>query len=90
MKLQKMLLQVAVAALIGTAAIVATTGGAAAYVVCNHDGDCWHTDARYSYPDRGYERHPDEWYFHHHFDRGRYRDYHEGRGYWRNGLWVTF
>jgi len=37
--------------------------------------------------------HPDDWYFHRHWDSDRdyhWRGYHEGRGYWRNGVWITF
>ncbi len=38
-----------------------------------------------------YDYHPDDWYFHRRWDDGRYhfRDYHAGRGYYRNGLWIT-
>ncbi len=46
----------AVACLMGGVAVIATTAPAAARVVCNDSGDCWHTDARYSYPGRGYTR----------------------------------
>jgi hypothetical protein len=34
---------------------------------------------------------PDDWYFHQHWDGDRdrhYRDYHEGRGYYKGGVWV--
>ncbi len=34
----------ALAALMATGVIVATAAPAAARVVCNRDGDCWHTD----------------------------------------------
>src|SRR4051812_38090345 len=65
-----------------------------ARVVCSASGDCWHTDSDYSYNrDLRVEAHPDDWYFHRHWDSDRehhWRDYHEGRGYWRNGVWVTF
>jgi hypothetical protein len=75
----------------GFAAVPSTAFGA---VVCNRDGDCWHTDRTYRYP-RGMitERHPDHWYFHENWTEGRdrhWRDYHEGRGYYRGGVWVTF
>lgn len=71
--------------------LVALTGTASARIVCNAEGDCWHTDARYHYPGVGYVYHPDDWYFHQTWDANRHwRDYHRGRGYWRGGVWVTF
>ncbi len=79
-----------------TAALLASAAGvfaspASAYVVCDRDGDrCWHTEARYHYPQGRYAWHPDDWYFHRHWDADHWRDYHEGRGYWRNGVWITF
>jgi len=39
-----------------------------------------------------FDFHPDDWYFHRHWDndsRYHYRDYHAGRGYYRNGIWIT-
>ena len=87
---KKSLIHGAIGALIALGGIAATASSASAYVVCNRDGDCWHTDTRYHYPGVGYVYHPDEWYFHHTFDRDHWRDYHPGRGYWRGGVWVTF
>ena len=43
------------------------------------------------YPDQRFVRHPDDWYFHRHWDNDRqyhWREYHEGRGYYENGVWV--
>ena len=41
-----------------------------------------------------FEYHPDDWYFHRSWsdrgDRMHWRDHHEGQGYWRNGVWITF
>ena len=63
---------------------------ASAYVACNAEGDCWHTDRRVAPPGVRFDYHPDDWYFHQHFDdHRRFRDYHEGRGYWRGGVWVN-
>ena len=90
----KTLKHIAVAALFGAAAFAATTGGASAYVACNRFGDCWHMDHRYHYdPDLKVQFHDDGWYFHRSWDHDRdhrSHDWHDGRGYWRNGLWVTF
>ena len=83
-----------VAVLIGIGAFVATAGTASAYVVCNRFGDCWHSDQRYRYtPSIGVRIHPDHWYFHRDWARApnrHWREYREGRGYYRNGVWITF
>lgn len=81
--------------LFGTAlaigALVALPTSASAYIACDRDGDhCWHTDVRYHYPQGHYDWHPDDWYFHRHWDQNNWHEYHEGRGYWRNGVWITF
>ena len=84
----------AAAALLGLGAIALSAGTASAEVVCNHEGDCWHTDRHYHY-EHGVqvEVHPDSWYFHRDWDHDNdhhWRGHHEGRGYWRNGVWITF
>ncbi|HLJ51995.1 MAG TPA: hypothetical protein VKT24_01345 [Rhizomicrobium sp.] len=90
----KTMAKLAGAALLSAAAFAISAGSAAAYVVCNAEGDCWHTDNRYHYrPGVHVEFHPDSWYFHRDWDNDRdrhWRGHHEGRGYWRNGVWVTF
>lgn len=91
MTARKNLILSAFGALLAIGGLAATTSSASAYIVCNREGDCWHTDTRYRYPGVGYRYHPDEWYFHRTWNaRNRWRDYHEGRGYWRGGVWVTF
>lgn len=88
MKLKTLLL----AGGLSLSALVAVASPASAYVVCNRDGDCWHTDRRVTVPGVTFSYHPDDWYFHQHWDADRDRhwhDYHEGRGYWRNGVWIT-
>jgi len=88
----KALSAAAIAVAMGTAALITTTAPAAARVVCNSAGDCWHTDQRGGYPPSlGIQVHPDDWYFHQHWDGGdrHYRDYHEGRGYYRSGVWIN-
>lgn len=81
----------ALGAAAGIGAMVALAAPASAYLACNSNGDCWHTEARYHAPGIRFEYHPDDWYFHRHWDGDRYhyRDYHEGRGYYRNGIWIT-
>jgi len=69
----------------------AMTAPASALIACNPQGDCWHADRREAVPGLAFEYHPDDWYFHHDW-RGdgfhHWRDYHEGRGYWHDGVWV--
>ena len=86
--MKKLLLQSAFAALIGAGALAATATSASAYIACNRAGDCWHTHDRYRYPSGfGIVVHRDNWHWRgHHY---RWHE-HEGRGYWRNGLWITF
>ena len=84
--------KLALAAGVGFAALTISTLGASAYVACNHEGDCWHTEARVRVPGVTFDYHPDDWYFHRHWDGDRehhWREWHEGRGYWRNGVWIT-
>jgi hypothetical protein len=91
MNTKKLLLSGVTAAVLAMGGLVATTIAASAYVVCNSDGDCWHTETHYTYPGTGFVSHPDDWYFHQTWDANHHwRDYHEGRGYYRGGLWVTF
>ena len=87
---KKIFSTVAIAVLMGTGALVATAGTASARVVCNAEGDCWHTDTNDTYPGPGFTYHPDDWYFHQTWDSNHHwRDYHEGHGYYRNGLWLN-
>ena len=70
---------------------LAAAAPASAYVTCNREGDCWHTDTRVRVPGVTFDYHPDDWYFHRHWDADHdhhWREYHEGHGYWRNGVWI--
>ena len=89
MKMRTLMLQGALAAIVGAGAMVATAAPASAAVVCNREGDCWHTRDRYDYrPAFGLTIHGDDWRWGHR-DRYRWRE-HTGRGYWRNGIWLSF
>jgi hypothetical protein len=72
---------------------LALAAPASAYIACNREGDCWHTDRRVTAPGVTFSFHPDDWYFHRDWDHDkdmRWRsERHEGRGYWRNGVWIT-
>jgi hypothetical protein len=87
------LINISLAALMGAGAL-ATASTASAAVACNRAGDCWHTDSRYKYDrDLHVQYHPDDWYFHQTWENNKdrhYRDYHTGRGGYRNGIWFSF
>jgi len=91
---KNVLLTAAIATLCGVGTLAVTAGTASAYVVCSASGDCWHTDSKYKYaPEVKAQVHPDHWYFHQTWtdqkDR-QMREYHAGRGYYRNRIWITF
>jgi hypothetical protein len=72
------------------ALLMATAANAA--VVCNDAGDCWRVKEKHQYP-AGVNIHiyGDDWKW----DDAdaanyRWRDAREGRGYWRDGVWITF
>jgi hypothetical protein len=92
MKLKKLFLTTVTASLLGVGGLAAVATSASAYLACNTEGDCWHTERREHVPGVTFQYHPDDWYFHQHWEADHdhhYRDYHEGRGYWRNGVWIT-
>ena len=89
--MKKTLTLAAIAATLAIGGVAATATTASAAIVCNRDGDCWHVDNRLAYPHMRFERHPDDWYFHRHWDNDRdhhWREYHEGRGYYDHGVWM--
>jgi uncharacterized protein YraI len=91
--MKKTLTSVALAGVLGAAALALTATSASAYVVCNEGGDCWHVKDQYTYPaGMGVVVHDDKWNWDaEHDTRVKYRWHeHEGRGYWRDNTWVTF
>ncbi len=85
----KLLIQGALVTLLGAGAIVATATPASAYIACNRYGDCWHVREHYTYrPAWGITVHDDNWRWRD-ARRHHWRE-HDGRGYWRGGVWVTF
>jgi len=73
--------------------IAATTAGAAsADVVCNRWGDCWRVHERYdTYPPAvGITFHDDAWWAAHPSGHWRWHDRDDDRGYYRDGIWVSF
>lgn len=93
-KIAKILATAGLTAAVVCGAVGLSAGSASAYVVCNNAGECWHTDHHYRYGhDVQIQVHPDDWYFHRdwaHDNDHHWRDYHQGRGYYRNGAWITF
>jgi hypothetical protein len=86
----KLKLTTVLAGLMAAGAVTATASSASAYVVCNRAGDCWHTHARPAYGP-GYILHGDDWYFHRTWagdPHYRWHEWHDGRGFWRDGVWV--
>jgi hypothetical protein len=74
------------------AGIVAFTAPASAAIVCNEDGDCWRVKRKYEYrPEFRLKVYDDDWRWGD-SDKHRYRwrDAHDGPGYWRKGVWITF
>ena len=92
MILKKALLTGVTAAALSLGGLMASTVGASAYVACNRDGgDCWHTDRHEHYRDVNVQWHQDNWYWHHDWDNEKnlhWHHHHDGRGYWRSGVWV--
>jgi hypothetical protein len=76
----------AAVAAIAVGVLALSAPAASARIVCNEDGDCWHSHDDFVVPGVHLDVHPDNWKFgedNHH----RWHE-HEGRGYWRGGNWV--
>lgn len=74
-----------------TCALALMSSAASAEIVCNREGDCWHAKETYHYrahPEFGIAVHPDHWRWREHeHHKYRWRE-HDGRGYWREGVWI--
>ena len=85
----KMIMALGVAASFVAGSLTLTTTTASAAIVCNTDGDCWHTAQVYEYkPEFNLLVHPDDWKWKE-GERHAWRE-HEGRGYWHGGDWKEF
>jgi len=86
--LKSALLKGAVAAAIAGGTLIATT--ASADVACNRWHECWRVHDRLTYPGQvGVIWHDDTWAAAHQRD-WHWRADRNDRGYYRNGLWITF
>ena len=95
MQHKKTLLAASAVIVLGSLSLLAVP--ASAKVVCNSYGDCWHTDTAYNYDrydrDQHAQVHNDDWYFHQKWDDSsdhHFRDRHDGRGYYKSGVWIQF
>lgn len=80
---------IAVAALMGVGAVTMISTNASAAVVCNEDGDCWHTQTDRTYePALGLSVHENDWKWKE-GEKHNWRE-HEGNGYWKGGAWSNF
>jgi hypothetical protein len=85
----KNFVKLASAAALSASALLLTATSVSAAVACNAEGECWHVKRAYAYrPEFGVVIHPNGW----HWGRDEHFTWreHTGRGYWRNGVWVTF
>src|SRR4051794_35597252 len=77
---------VAFSGALAAGALALASTGASARIVCNADGDCWHTTTVYEYPaEASIVVRPDNWRWKE-GEKFRWRE-HEGRGYWHGGGW---
>jgi hypothetical protein len=74
--------------IIAASGLALAATGASASVVCNDEGNCWHTKGDVEYkPELKLHVHPDSWKF---ADKDNYKwREHEGRGYWKGGIWIS-
>jgi len=77
------------AVLVATGALTFAATSASAAIVCNNEGECWHVRGRAEFikPEHGLHIYPDHWKWgeKEHF---KWRE-HEGRGYWKGGIWIA-
>lgn len=82
-------IKLAAAALVAAGGLALMSTSASAAIVCNANGTCWHVRHSYVYrPEFGLVVHPDTW----RWGPGEHYVWreHRGRGYWRDGVWITF
>jgi hypothetical protein len=71
------------------AGVASITGAASARVVCNDDGDCWHSRGADVFPPAlGLTVHEDDNWKWAEGEKHQWRE-HEGKGYWKGGNWRT-
>ena len=81
------------ALLVCAAALTLNATAAAAAIVCNDEGDCWHVKTKHDYkPEFNVRIYGDDWKWdENEKTKYRWREHDgEGRGYWRKGVWIDF
>jgi hypothetical protein len=74
-----------------TSGALAAASAASADVVCNRYNECWRVHDRLDYPAGiGMTFHDDTWADAHRAGHWRWRQDRFDRGYYRNGVWITF
>ena len=87
----KSTLKGALVAAMSGGALIATATTASADVACNAAGECWHVHDRLAYPaEAGVTFHEDAWADAHRDNHWHWRHDRFDRGYYRNGVWITF
>lgn len=82
----KALSRTLLATAVGAGALALTSAGASAAIACSGNV-CWHTHESYDYPPSArVVIHGDDWTWRRH-EHYRWHE-HEGRGYWRGGVWI--
>jgi hypothetical protein len=77
------------AAMMGVSAVASISTNASAAIVCNEEGDCWHTQAEYTYqPAFSLSVHQNDWKWKE-GEKHAWRE-HAGKGYWKGGNWTGF
>ena len=85
--MKKLIGSALLASAIAAGALVTTTAPASAYTVCN-GRECWHSDTRLpAAKGAHFMYHKDDWYAAH-AKAYRWHEAHDGRGYWRGGVWI--
>ena len=87
--MKRVLATAGMAAALAVGAVAVTASTAMADIVCNNEGDCWHVKERPTFPSGvTIIVHPDDWHWATN-EKFRFKE-HEGRGYWRGGVWIGF
>ena len=74
-----------------TSGALAAASAASADVVCNRFNECWHVHDRLDYPPAArMVFHDDAWAAAHRAGHWHWRADRFDRGYYRNGVWITF
>jgi hypothetical protein len=92
--LKSLLKASALAAIVAAGATIALSSAASAEIVCNRDGDCWHTAQRYTeYPTTlGVQFYSDDWRDAHRADTHYHwrDDPKDDHGYYEGSEWHAF